>query len=131
MAKNRKTARELYVQLNLLNVEIENILLGYALDYGKIDFPSKYQFALQENNYFNVAGIELIDEVHGYIMWDKPNANSEMGRDIMSNSFTLLDRMRTLETIEVVIKENNLKTMKQIMEETKNLTDSEIFKPIK
>jgi len=106
--KKLTTAKEFYVELDQLNTRIENTLHSLVLRHGKIEFPSRYQFQLDRNNYFRIAGLEVIDGVHTHIMLDKPDADSVTSYDIMSTRFTHLDRLRALETAEVVLSEKQV-----------------------
>lgn len=106
--KKLTTAKEFYVELDQLNTRIENTLHSLVLHHGKIEFPSRYQFQLDRNNHFNIAGLEVIDGVHTHIMLDKPDADSQTSYDIMSNRFTHLDRLRALEVAEVTLDETKV-----------------------
>lgn len=101
--KKLTTAKEFYVELDQLNTRLESTLHSLTLRHGKIEFPSRYQFSLDKNNHFNVAGLEVIDGVHTHIMLDKPDADFQTSYDIMSSRFTHLDRLRALETAEATL----------------------------
>jgi hypothetical protein len=106
--KKLTSAKEFWVELDQLNSRIENTLHSLVLNCKEIQFPSQYQFQLELNDCYDIAGLKVVDEVFTHIVLNKADAYGETSYDIMSTRFTQKDRLRALEVAEVVLMETSV-----------------------